>query len=122
MLDCCLFCQAASEVEDLKAQMMTLFNELQQAQSKLDEAEGLKMNLQDRCRDVERDVVTLTAQLVEKQEVQSENDRLKLQVDSMKAQSQLEQRKAGEERTNLTQLKDAYTKLFEDYNETLERD
>ncbi|XP_064864285.1 optineurin-like isoform X1 [Oncorhynchus nerka] len=109
--------KAASEVEDLKAQMMTLFNELQQAQSKLDEAEGLKMNLQDRCRDVERDVVTLTAQLVEKQEVQSENDRLKLQVDSMKAQSQLEQRKAGEERTNLTQLKDAYTKLFEDYNE-----
>lgn len=43
-------------------------------------------------------MVTLTAQLVEKQEVQSENDRLKLQVDSMKAQSQLEQRKAGEER------------------------
>ncbi|XP_042156192.1 optineurin isoform X2 [Oncorhynchus tshawytscha] len=112
-----VLCQAASEVEDLKAQMMTLFNELQQAQSKLDEAEGLKMNLQDRCRDVERDVVTLKAQLVEKQEVQSENDRLKLQVDSMKAQSQLEQRKAGEERTNLTQLKDAYTKLFEDYNE-----
>ena len=40
--------QAVSEVEDLKAQMMTLFNELQQAQSKLDEAEGMKMNLQDR--------------------------------------------------------------------------
>uniref|UniRef100_A0A4W5RW19 Optineurin n=1 Tax=Hucho hucho TaxID=62062 RepID=A0A4W5RW19_9TELE len=108
---------AVSEVENLKAQMMTLFNELQQAQSKLDEAEGMKKNLQDRCRDVERDVVTLKAQLVEKQEVQSENDRLKLQVDSMKAQSQLEQRKTGEERTNLTQLKDAYTKLFEDYNE-----
>ncbi|XP_014063327.1 optineurin isoform X2 [Salmo salar] len=108
---------AASKVENLKAQMMTLFNELQQAQSKLGEAEGMKKNLQDRCRDVEQEVVTLTAQLVEKQEVQSENDRLKLQVDSMKAQSQLEQRKAGEERTNLTQLKDAYTKLFEDYNE-----
>ncbi|CDQ92310.1 unnamed protein product [Oncorhynchus mykiss] len=109
--------KAVSEVENLKAQMMTLFNELQQAQSKLGEAEGMKKNLQDRCRDVEQEVVTLTAQLVEKQEVQSENDRLKLQVDSMKAQSQLEQRKAGEERTNLTQLKDAYTKLFEDYNE-----
>uniref|UniRef100_A0A4W5N3L7 Optineurin n=1 Tax=Hucho hucho TaxID=62062 RepID=A0A4W5N3L7_9TELE len=108
---------AASEVENLKAQMMTLFNELQQAQSKLGEAEGMKKNLQDRCRDVEQGMVTLKAQLVEKQEVQSENDRLKLQVDSMKAQSQLEQRKAGEERTNLTQLKDAYTKLFEDYNE-----
>lgn len=40
--------QAASEVENLKAQMMTLFKELQQAQSKLDEAEGMKKNLQDR--------------------------------------------------------------------------
>lgn len=40
--------QAASEVENLKAQMMTLYKELQQAQSKLDEAEGMKKNLQDR--------------------------------------------------------------------------
>lgn len=40
--------QAASEVENLKSQMMTLFKELQQAQSKLDEAEGMKRNLQDR--------------------------------------------------------------------------
>ncbi|XP_049422661.1 optineurin [Epinephelus fuscoguttatus] len=112
--------EAASEVENLKSQMMTLFKELQQAQSKLDEAEGMKKNLQDRCRDVEQDVATLKAQLVEKQAVQSENDRLKLQVDSMQAQSQMEQRKAGEERSNLAQLKDAYTKLFEDYNELKE--
>lgn len=40
--------QAASEVETLKAQVMTLFKELQQAQSKLDDAEGMKKNLQDR--------------------------------------------------------------------------
>ncbi len=40
--------QAASEVENLKSQMMTLFKELQQAQSKLDEAEGMKKNMQDR--------------------------------------------------------------------------
>uniref|UniRef100_A0A3Q0R5U2 Optineurin n=1 Tax=Amphilophus citrinellus TaxID=61819 RepID=A0A3Q0R5U2_AMPCI len=111
---------AASEVENLKAQMMTLFKELQQAQSKLDEAEGMKKNLQDRCREVEQDVVTLKTQLVEKQAVQAENDRLKLQLSSMQAQSLLDQRKAGEERNNLAQLKDAYTKLFEDYNELKE--
>lgn len=35
-------------MENLKSQMMTLFKELQQAQSKLDEAEGMKKNLQDR--------------------------------------------------------------------------
>ncbi|XP_034719264.1 optineurin [Etheostoma cragini] len=112
--------KAESEVENLKCQMRTLFKELQQAQSKLDDAEGMKKNLQDRCREVEQDVVTLKAQLVEKQAVQSENDRLKLQVDSMQAQGQMEQRKAGEERNNLAQLKDAYTKLFEDYNELKE--
>ncbi|XP_068443143.1 optineurin [Clinocottus analis] len=112
--------KAASEVENLKSQMMTLFKDLQHAQTKLDEAEGMKKNLQDRCRDVEQDVVTLKAQLVEKQAVQTENDRLKLQVDSMQSQSLMEQRKAGEERNNLAQLKDAYTKLFEDYNELKE--
>ncbi|KAM6896159.1 optineurin [Lycodopsis pacificus] len=112
--------KVASEVENLKSQTMTLFKDLQHAQSKLDEAEGMKKNLQDRCREVEQDVVTLKAQLGEKQAVQSENDRLKLQVDSMQAQSQMEQRKAAEERVNLAQLKDAYTKLFEDYNELKE--
>lgn len=40
--------QAPSEVENMKSQMMMLFKELQQAQSKLDEAEGMKKNLQDR--------------------------------------------------------------------------
>uniref|UniRef100_A0A3B4AXQ7 Optineurin n=1 Tax=Periophthalmus magnuspinnatus TaxID=409849 RepID=A0A3B4AXQ7_9GOBI len=112
--------QVASEVENLKSQVMTLYKDLQQAQSKLDEAEGMKKNLTDRCREVEQDVATLKAQLVDRQTVQSENDRLKLQLDSMQAQSMVEQRKAGEERNNLAQLKEAYTKLFEDYNEMKE--
>lgn len=47
-------------------------------------------------------MATLKAQLVEKQAVQSENDRLKLQLDSMQAQNQMEQRKAGEERSEAT--------------------
>uniref|UniRef100_A0A672J4K1 Optineurin n=1 Tax=Salarias fasciatus TaxID=181472 RepID=A0A672J4K1_SALFA len=94
--------KAASEVENLKSQMMTLFKELQQAQSKLDEAEGMKKNLQDRCREVEQDVATLKSQLVEKQAVQAENERLKLQLGSMQAQVALEQRKAEEERSTHT--------------------
>lgn len=44
----CVTPQAASEVENIKGQMRTLFKELQQAQSKLDEAEGMKKGLQDR--------------------------------------------------------------------------
>lgn len=107
-------------MENLKSQVMVLYKDLQQAQSKLDEAEGMKKNLTDRCREVEQDVATLKAQLVEKQTVQSENERLKLQLDSLHAQSLVEQRKTGEDRSNFAQLKEAYTKLFEDYNEMKE--
>ncbi|XP_043964490.1 optineurin isoform X1 [Gambusia affinis] len=116
----CLLLQAASEVENLKSQVKKLFRDLQQAQSKLDEAECMKKNLQDRCREVEQDVATLKAQLLEKQAVQAENERLKLQLGSLQAQGQLEQKKADEDRNSLAQLKDAYTKLFEDYNELKE--
>ncbi|CAL1568712.1 unnamed protein product [Knipowitschia caucasica] len=111
---------AASEVENLKTQVKTLYKDLQQAQSKLDEAEGMKRNLTDRCREVEQDVVTLKAQLVDRHTVQSENERLKLQIDSMQAQSLVELRKAGDARNDFGQLKEAYTKLFEDYNEMKE--
>ncbi|XP_066525950.1 optineurin isoform X2 [Hoplias malabaricus] len=112
--------KSASEVENLKDQMMSLFKELQQAQSKLDEAENMKRNLQERCKELEQDLTTVKAQLGERQQIQAENDRLKVQLESMNAANKLEQRKAQEERNNLTQLKDAYTKLFEDYNELKE--
>ncbi|XP_062851217.1 optineurin [Trichomycterus rosablanca] len=109
--------KAASEVENLKAQLMTLFKDLQKAQSNVDEAENMKRNLQDRCKDLEQDTSTLRMQLGERQQLQAENDQLKVQLESMQAANKLEQKKAQEERDNLTQLKDAYTKLFEDYNE-----
>lgn len=48
-------------------------------------------------------MVALKAQLVEKQTVQTENHRLKLQLDSMEAQCRVEQRKAGEERSGTPQ-------------------
>lgn len=50
---------------------------------------------------MEQDVVTLKAQLVEKQAVLAENDRLKLQLDSVHTQSQIEQKKAGEDRSDV---------------------
>lgn len=52
---------------------------------------------------MEQDVATLKAQLVEKQTVQTENSRLKLQLESTEAQCKVEQRKAGEERSETTQ-------------------
>ncbi|XP_036373763.1 optineurin isoform X1 [Megalops cyprinoides] len=109
-----------SEVESLKGQMTKLFKELQQAQTKLDDAEDMKKSLHDRCRDMEQNLAMLQAQLVEKQQVQAENERLKLQLDSMQSVSKMEQKRAEDEKKNLAQLKDAYTKLFEDYNELKE--
>ncbi|KAI4903891.1 hypothetical protein NFI96_017562 [Prochilodus magdalenae] len=106
--------ETASEVETLKAQMMSLFNELQQAQSKLDEAENMKRNLQDRCKDLEQDLTTLRTQLGERQVIQAENDNLKGLISWLIFAS------LSPHRNNLTQLKDAYTKLFEDYNELKE--
>ncbi|KAM9467474.1 optineurin isoform 1-T3 [Clarias gariepinus] len=109
--------KSASEVENLKTQLMSLFNELQQAQSKLDEAENMKKNLQDRCKELEQDLCTLKTQLGEREQLQAENDRVKVQLESMQAANKLEQKKVQEERTAMAQLKDAYTKLFEDYEE-----
>ncbi|XP_053506532.1 optineurin [Ictalurus furcatus] len=109
--------KSASEVENLKTQLMGLFKELQQAQSKLDEAEKMKKNLQDRCKELEQDLGTLKTQLGEREQLQAENDRLKVQLESLQAANKLEQKKVQDERTALAQLKDAYTKLFEDYDE-----
>lgn len=53
-------------------------------------------------------MATLKAQLGEKQAVQAENERLKLQLGSMQAQSLLDQRKAGEEKSVNT---DGYVKV-----------
>ena len=44
----------------MKSQMMALFKELQQAQSKLDEAEGMKKNLQDRLEPHTATVISRT--------------------------------------------------------------
>ncbi|XP_077565644.1 optineurin [Stigmatopora nigra] len=110
--------QVASEF--IKSQMKMLFKELQQAQKKLDEAEGMKKNLQDRCREMEHDTTILKAELVDREVVKTENEKLKLQLESMQTQSLMLQKKAGADRIDYTQLKDAYTKLFEDYNELKE--
>ncbi|KAL1275494.1 hypothetical protein QQF64_035117 [Cirrhinus molitorella] len=111
---------ASADVKNLEDQLLKLCNELKQAQIKLDEAENMKRNLQDRCKDLEQDLGTLKTQFGEKQKVQAENDTLRVQMESLQAAVKLEQKKTQDEKNNLNQLKDAYTKLFEDYNELQE--
>ncbi|MBN3283433.1 OPTN protein, partial [Polyodon spathula] len=71
--------------------------------------------LPSRCHDFEQDLSTFRAQLVEKQEVQYQNETLKLRVDSLQSMSKMEQMKTEDEKRKLIQLQDAYAKLFEDY-------
>ncbi|XP_018603586.1 optineurin-like isoform X2 [Scleropages formosus] len=113
--------EPATEVESLKAQMMTLFKDLQQAQSNLNNAEEMKKTLQERCRELEQDRTMLRTQLVEKHHVQELNERLKLQMESIESVNKIEHKRAEDDRKNLAQLRDAYTKLFEDYNEMKEQ-
>ncbi|KAJ8381544.1 hypothetical protein SKAU_G00023220 [Synaphobranchus kaupii] len=108
--------ESDTELESLKGQMTTLHKELQEAQTKLNDAEDMKKSLHDRCRDMEQDLATLQTQLVEKQQVQTENQKLKLQVESMQSMIKMEQKKAEDERKNMAQVKDEYTQLYEDYN------
>ncbi|XP_073694313.1 optineurin [Garra rufa] len=119
-LPCTTDINASAEVKNLEDQLLKLCNELKQAQVKLDEAENMKRNLQDRCKDLDQDLGTLKTQLGEKQKVQAENNTLRVQMESLQAAVKLEQKKTQDEKNNLNQLKDAYTKLFEDYNELQE--
>ncbi|XP_064198625.1 optineurin isoform X1 [Anguilla rostrata] len=108
--------ESDAELGNLKGQMTKLFKELQQAQTKLDDAEDMKKSLHDRCRDMEQELTMLRAQLVEKQQVQTENRRLRLQLESVQTSIQVEQKNAEDERSNVAQVKDEYIKLLEDYN------
>ncbi|TRY55447.1 hypothetical protein DNTS_004882 [Danionella cerebrum] len=122
--------QARDEVKNLEDQLLKLCDELKRAQIKLEEAENMKKNLQDRCKDQEQNLSTLKTQLVDKQKVQAENDRLKVQIESLQAAVKLEQKKTLDEKqvervtyvseTNLNQLKDAYTNLSGDFTQLQE--
>ncbi|XP_051976856.1 optineurin-like [Xyrauchen texanus] len=116
----CTTDNSSAEVKALKEQLKKLCNEMKQAQIKLDEAENMKKNLQDRCKELEQDLHTLKTQLGDKQKVQAENETLKTKMESLQAAIKLEQKKTQDEKNDMNQLKDAYTKLFEDYNELQE--
>ncbi|KAJ8261781.1 hypothetical protein GJAV_G00158330 [Gymnothorax javanicus] len=90
--------ESDAELGHLKAQMAGLIKELQQAQTKLDDAEDMKKTLHDRSRSMEQDLATLRAQLVDKQQVQAENQKLKIHVESLQSKMKMEQKKAEDER------------------------
>ncbi|XP_039617217.1 optineurin isoform X2 [Polypterus senegalus] len=106
------------EVDNLKSQVKSLFEELQQTQSNMDEAEKMKKTLQEKCLSLEQNLSTLQVQLGDKQQILHENEKLKLQLDSLQSVNKMGQAKTEEDKRKLAQLQEAYKKLFEDYNES----
>ncbi|KAM9672557.1 optineurin isoform 2-T2 [Trichechus inunguis] len=108
-----------SEVEMLKLQVTTLFKELQEAHTKLSEAELMKKRLQEKCQALERKNSATPSELNEKQELVYNNKRLELQVESMRSEIKMEQTKTEEEKARLATLQLTHSRLLQEHSNTL---
>ncbi|XP_007126098.2 optineurin isoform X3 [Physeter macrocephalus] len=108
-----------SEVETLKLQVTTLFKELQEAHTKLSEAELMKKRLQEKCQALERKNSAAPSELNEKQELVYNNRKLELQVESMRSEIKMEQAKTEDEKSKLATLQLTHNRLLQEYNNAL---
>ncbi|KAB0407078.1 hypothetical protein E2I00_018050, partial [Balaenoptera physalus] len=108
-----------SEVEPLNLQVTTLFKELQEAHTKLSEAELMKKRLQEKCQALERKNSATPSELNEKQELVYNNRKLELQVESMRSEIKMEQAKTEDEKSKLATLQLTHNRLLQEYNNAL---
>lgn len=108
-----------SEVETLSIQVTSLFKELQEAHTKLSEAELMKKRLQEKCQALERKNSATPSELNEKQELVYSNKKLELQVESMRSEMKMEQAKTEEEKSRLAALQATHNKLLQEHNKAL---
>ncbi|XP_058537857.1 optineurin isoform X3 [Neofelis nebulosa] len=108
-----------SEVETLNLQVTTLFKELQEAHTKLSEAELMKKRLQEKCQALERKNSATPSELNEKQELVYNNKKLELQVESMRSEIKMEQAKTEDEKSKVATLQVTHNKLLQEYNKSL---
>ncbi|KAF5928696.1 optineurin isoform X1 [Diceros bicornis minor] len=108
-----------SEVETLNQQVTTLFKELQEAHTKLSEAELMKKRLQEKCQALERKNSATPSELSEKQELVYNNKKLELQVESMRSEIKMEQAKTEDEKSKLACLQLTHNRLLQEYNNAL---
>lgn len=107
------------EVETLNVQVASLFKELQEAHTKLSEAELMKKRLQEKCQALERKNSATPSELNEKQELVYSNRKLELQVESMRSEIKMEQAKTEEEKSRLATLQATHDKLLQEHNKAL---
>uniref|UniRef100_A0A8D2DEH1 Optineurin n=1 Tax=Sciurus vulgaris TaxID=55149 RepID=A0A8D2DEH1_SCIVU len=108
-----------SEVEMLNLQVTSLFKELQEAHTKLSEAELMKKRLQEKCQALERKNCATPAELNEKQELVYNNKKLELQVESMRSEIKMEQAKTEDGKSKLAILQSTHNKLLQEHNNAL---
>ncbi|XP_036044451.1 optineurin [Onychomys torridus] len=108
-----------SEVETLNVQVTSLFKELQEAHTKLSEAELMKKRLQEKCQALERKHSATPSELNEKQELVYSNKKLELQVESMRSEIKMEQAKTEDEKSRLATLQSTHNKLLQEHNNAL---
>ncbi|CAH7295974.1 optineurin [Phodopus roborovskii] len=108
-----------SEVEALNVRVTSLFKELQEAHTKLSEAELMKKRLQEKCQALERKNSATPSELNEKQELVYSNKKLELQVESMRSEIKMEQAKTEDEKSRLATLQSAHNKLLQEHNNAL---
>ncbi|XP_060017845.1 optineurin isoform X2 [Lagenorhynchus albirostris] len=108
-----------SEVETLNLQVTTLFKELQEAHTKLSEADLMKKRLQEKCQALERKNSPTPSELNEKQELVYSNRKLELQVESMRSEIKMEQAKTEDEKSKLATLQLTHNRLLQEYNNAL---
>uniref|UniRef100_A0A2K6TA56 Optineurin n=1 Tax=Saimiri boliviensis boliviensis TaxID=39432 RepID=A0A2K6TA56_SAIBB len=108
-----------SEVEALNLQVTSLFKELQEAHTKLSEAELMKKRLQEKCQALERKNSATPSELNEKQELVYHNKKLELQVESLLSEIKMEQAKTEEEKSRLAMLQLTHNKLLQEHNNAL---
>ncbi|XP_012516392.1 PREDICTED: optineurin isoform X2 [Propithecus coquereli] len=108
-----------SEVEILNLQVTSLFKELQEAHTKLSEAELMKKRLQEKCQALERKNSATPSELNEKQELVYTNKKLELQVESMRSEIKMEQAKTEDEKSKLAILQVTHSKLLQEHNKAL---
>ncbi|XP_001368298.3 optineurin isoform X2 [Monodelphis domestica] len=108
-----------SEVETLNLQVTALFKELQEAHTKLNEAELMKKRLQEKCQALERKNSATPSELDEKQELVYINKKLELQVESMRSEIKMEQAKTDDEKSKFAILQTAHNKLLLEHSNAL---
>ncbi|XP_012378078.2 optineurin isoform X2 [Dasypus novemcinctus] len=108
-----------SEVEALNLQVTTLFRELQEAHTKLSEAELMKKRLQEKCQALERKNSATPSELNEKQELVYNNRKLQLQVESMQSEIKMEQAKTEDEKAKLASLQLTHSELLQEHRNVL---